>query len=89
MQLMHPWAMTRWADDRRCELVRAGAEARAVRDARCAVAGGATVAHRRATRYLGELLIRTGWRLVGPEAPASGVRPRLALRAPGAMVDVG
>lgn len=86
---MHPWAMTRWADDRRCELVRAGAEARAVHEARRAVPGGGAVANRRATRYLGELLIRTGWRLVGPEAPASGVRPRLALRSRGAMVDVG
>ena len=85
---MHPWAMQRWAEDRRCELVGAATVARASHEARLAHAGPAA-RNRRATRFLGEFLIRTGWRLVGPESPAPGVRPRLALRAPGPMIDAG
>ncbi len=84
---MHPWTMQRWAQEHRHELMRGALCARASREARLAGPGGSAVVNRRATRYFGELLIRTGWRLVGTEAPASGVRPRLALRAPGSMVD--
>jgi hypothetical protein len=86
---MHPWAMQRWAEDRQCELVAAAVHARAARQARLSRAGSTAPTHRAAARFLGEFLIRTGWRLVGPESPPPGVRPRLALRAPGAMVDAG
>jgi hypothetical protein len=81
--------MQRWAEDRQCELVAAAIQAQAARQARQSHAGSAAPTHRAATRFLGEFLIRTGWRLAGPESPAPGVRPRLALRAPGAMVDAG
>jgi hypothetical protein len=85
---MHPWTLERLAEERRCELARAAARARAAHHARGAGSGGPLVANRRATRYFGELLIRTGWRLVGPDVPGTGVRSRLALRASGgAMVD--
>jgi hypothetical protein len=84
---MHPWSMQRLARERQGELARAATSARASHEARQSGLGGAHPVNRRATRYLGELLIRTGWRLVGTEVPASGVRPRLALRAPGAMAD--
>ena len=85
---MHPWTMHRLAEERRLELTRAAARGRCALEARCLAAATSTVPTRRATRFLGELLIRTGWRLVGPDAPATGIRPRLALRAsPGAIVD--
>ena len=65
------------------ELMREALCARASHEARLAGSGGSAAVNRRATRYLGELLIRTGWRLVGPEAPATGVRPRLGAAGPG------
>jgi hypothetical protein len=83
---MHPWTMQRMAEERRHELTRAAARARASHAARGAGPAGSHMVNSRATRYLGELLIRTGWRLVGPEAPTSGVRPRLALRSSGAAL---
>jgi hypothetical protein len=82
---MHPWTMQRMAQERSQELVRAALCARLTHEAR-SVGGGLPPANRRATRVLGELLIRTGWRLVGPDAPASGIRPRLALRASGTSI---
>jgi hypothetical protein len=84
---MHPWSMQRLAQERQGELARAALCARTSNDARQPGPGGAHPVNRRATRFLGELLIRTGWRLVGPEVPSNGVRPRLALRAPGAVAD--
>jgi hypothetical protein len=85
---MHPWTMQRLAEERRHELSRDAARGRAAHEARRVGSAGSTLATRRATRFLGELLIRTGWRLVGPDAPASGIRPRLALRgSAGAIVD--
>jgi len=84
---MHPWTMHQLNEQRSQELLQEMRCARAVREARLARRCGSAVVNRKATRYLGELLIRTGWRLVGPDAPASGMRPRLALRAPGSMVD--
>ena len=62
---MHPWTMQRLAEERRHELIDAAARARAAHGARCAGSAGSTLSTRRATRFLGELLIRTGWRLVG------------------------
>jgi hypothetical protein len=85
---MHPWNMQRLAQEHSDELSQAAVRAQALHDARSGRRGGAPVIKRKATRYLGELLIRTGWRLVGPEAPASGARPRLVLRsAGGSLVD--
>ena len=80
---MHPWTFQRLAEERQHELVRGAARARASHEARRRGAAGSH-ANRRATRYFGELLIRTGWRLVGPEAPTSGARPRLTLPSSGA-----
>ena len=83
---MHLWTLEQLARERRHDLLREAACARASREAR-----GATPSHgtnRRATRLLGEVLIRAGWRLVGPEPPATGIRTRLALPSTGgAMVD--
>ncbi len=85
---MHPWTMQRLAEERYHEVTRAAARARASNEARSAGPVGSHPVHNRATRYLGELLIRTGWRLVGTEAPSSGVRARLVLRSSGAaLVD--
>jgi hypothetical protein len=85
---MHPWTLQRLAEERCHEVVRAAARERAVHEARRAGSAGSSSSTRRTTRYLGELLIRTGWRLVGPDTPTSGVRPRVALRGPtGAMAD--
>ncbi|HVA04475.1 MAG TPA: hypothetical protein VMU64_12110 [Acidimicrobiales bacterium] len=85
---MHPWTMHRLADERRLELTRAAARGRCAHEARCLGSAGSMVPTRRTTRFLGELLIRTGWRLVGPDARASGIRPRLALPGSvGAIVD--
>jgi len=85
---MHPWTMQRLAREHSDELSQAAVRAQVLYEARCARRVGAPVINRKATRYLGELLIRTGWRLVGPEAPASGVRPRLLLRSTGgSLVD--
>jgi len=81
---MHPWTMQRLAEERHHELIRAAARARASNEARGAGPGGSHPVNNRASRYLGELLIRTGWRLVGPDAPTSGVRAHLALRSSGA-----
>ena len=83
---MHPWTMQRWAEERQQELVRAARAAETVHAARGAGPVGSHGTNRRATRYLGELLIRTGWRLVGPDGTAGGVRTRLALRGSGAAV---
>ena len=85
---MHPWTMQRLAEERRHELIADAARGRAAHEARRVGSGGSNLATRRATRFLGELLIRTGWRLVGPDEPVSGIRPRLALRgSAGAIVD--
>jgi hypothetical protein len=85
---MHPWTMQRLAQEHSDDLSQAAVRARALHDARGGQRGGAPVTKRKATRYLGELLIRTGWRLVGPDAPASGARPRLVLRsAGGSLID--
>jgi hypothetical protein len=80
---MHPSTLPRLAQDRRREFEGAAARASALSAARRVGAGGATPRRARATRYLGEVLIRTGWRLVGPDSPATGVRGRIALRGPG------
>jgi hypothetical protein len=85
---MHQWTMQRLAQERDHELIRAAARVRAANEARGAGPVGSHTVNNRATRYLGELLIRTGWRLVGPESPTSGVRARLALPSSGAaLVD--
>ena len=85
---MHPWTMQRLAEERQHELVRGAARARASHGAGRRGPAGSHRGNRRATRYFGELLIRTGWRLVGPEAPASGARPRLTLPSSGsALID--
>jgi hypothetical protein len=84
---MHPWTMQhRLADERRHELIAAAARVQASRQARHAGPARPHGGDRRATRYLGELLIRTGWRLVGPDAPTSGARTRVALRSSGAAL---
>jgi hypothetical protein len=79
---MHPWTLQRLAQERRLEFERAAARASVSHATRRSGPAGATPRHARATRYLGEVLIRTGWRLVGPDSPATGVRGRIALRAP-------
>ena len=85
---MHPWTMQRLAEERCHEVLRAAARERALHEARRVGSVGSSVTTRRTTRYLGELLIRTGWRLVGPDTPSSGVRTRLALRGSvGATID--
>ena len=85
---MHPWTMQRLAEERRHQLLCAAAQSRAAHESRCAGSGSSKGTNHRATRFLGELLIKTGWRLVGPEAPASGIRPRLAFRgSASAIVD--
>jgi hypothetical protein len=87
---MHPWMIERLAQERHHEMVQAASRARASHHPRGAGSAGAGVVNRRATRYLGELLIRTGWRLVGPEAPGSGIRSRLAFGgSTSAMVESG
>jgi hypothetical protein len=82
---MHPWTMQQLADERDHDLIRAAARARASTEAQTARPVGSHPVTNRATRYLGELLIRTGWRLVGPQSPSSDVRARLALRGSGAV----
>ena len=77
---MHPWTMQRLAEERCHEVLLAAARERAGLEARRVGSAGPSLTTRRPTRYLGELLIRTGWRLVGTDTPASGVRTRLALR---------
>ena len=86
---VHPWMTQRLAEERQCELRRAAARLGAGCQARGAAAGGQRAAHTRVARYVGELLIKTGWRLVGPEPPVSDGRSRLALRGVHAMVDPG
>ena len=44
---------------------------------------GTPMPARPVSRFLGELLIRAGRRLAGPDVPVSGIRPRLALPGPG------
>jgi hypothetical protein len=85
---MHPWTMQRWAEERHADIDRAARAGEMVHAARRCGPVGSHGVERRATRYLGELLIRTGWRLVGPDRAAGGVRTRLALRSSaGAVVD--
>jgi hypothetical protein len=78
---MHPWMMQQLAQERRTELRLAAGSPRRLHltDPGSFHRGGA---NGRVARYFGELLIRTGWRLLGPEAPTSGVRSRLALPGP-------
>jgi hypothetical protein len=83
---MHLSTLEQLARERRHDLLREAACARASHEARGAAPSRGT--NHRATRLLGEVLIRAGWRLVGTEAPASGIRTRLALPSTrGAMVD--
>jgi hypothetical protein len=85
---MHPWMMQCLAEERRHELGDAARRARAWREARGARPAHLRIANHMVSRHLGELLIRTGRRLVGPEAPASGVRDRFAWRgSSGATAD--
>jgi hypothetical protein len=85
---MNPWNIQRLAQQHSDELSRAAVRAQALHEARARRRGGAPVIKHKATRYLGELLIRTGWRLIGPEGPASGARTRLVLRSTdGSLVD--
>jgi len=87
---MHPWMTQRMAQDRRRELARIASPLLASHETPRRRVVGAHAVNRRATRVLGELLIRTGWRLVGPDGPPSGVRPRLALRgSAGVTFDSG
>jgi hypothetical protein len=79
---MHPWTLQRLAEERSHEWERAARRAQVSHAARRAGPVGARPLRTRVTRSLGEVLIRTGWRLVGPDAPATGIRPRLALRSP-------
>ena len=84
---MHPWTLQhRLADERRHDLAAAAARVQMSRGARRADPARPHGGDRRATRYLGELLIRTGWRLVGPEAPTAGTRARVSLRSSGAAL---
>ena len=78
---MHPWMMERLAQDRRTELRVAAGGPGPLDPPDPGRIGDPGAVNRRLTRYVGELLIRTGWRLVGPEAPTSGVRARLAYPA--------
>ena len=80
---MHPWTLQRLAQDRRLEFERDAARASATHAARRVGPPGARPRHARATRYLGEVLIRTGWRLAGPDSPVTGVRGRIVLRGTG------
>jgi hypothetical protein len=79
---MHSWMMERLAQERRIELRGASVPSWSLHRAHPGGVGEARGTNRRVTRYFGELLIRTGWRLLGLEAPASGVRSRLALQGP-------
>jgi hypothetical protein len=85
---MHPWMIQCLGEERRNDLGHAARRARASHEARRARAAPSRIANHTVSRHLGELLIRTGRRLVGPEAPASGVRDRFAWRgSPGATAD--
>lgn len=85
---MHPWMAERLADEHRRELARTASGVRVTPETPGWGAGGPHAVNKRAARALGELLIRTGWRLVGPDGPPSGVRPRFALRgSTGATFD--
>jgi len=77
---MNPSMMQQLARTRADDLCRAAAASGSHHGGR---SPGATIPPRPVTRLLGELLIRTGRRLAGPEVPASGIRPRLALPGPG------
>jgi hypothetical protein len=79
---MHPWMMEQLALERRIELSGASVRSWSPRRTNPGGVSEARGTNRRVTRYFGELLIRTGSRLLGPEAPASGVRSRLALPGP-------
>jgi hypothetical protein len=76
---MHPWMMEQLAQERRTEMRAASDRSWSLHRGNPRGVGEARGTNTRVTRYFGELLIRTGSRLLGPEAPASGVRSRLAL----------